>query len=107
MPAMLVGVVLRPIGTEFFPEDEREYSYVDVWLPEGSSLEATDRVTRDVESLIRRIGAKGAEGADGASGNRVRRMYITVGGSGPRFALGSGHTQLRADRCRNGERTGQ
>ena len=79
--AMFVGAASLPIGSEFFPDDLRDLGYVDVWLPEGSSLQRTDRAVREVEELIRELSS-----SDG--GERLASMYTTVGGSGPRFSPG-------------------
>lgn len=83
--ALLVGVIMLPVGTQFFPSDNREFFYVDLWLPEGSSLAATDSVTCQVEHLIRSLSQTEV---DGTVRQRLARLYSSVGSSGPRFALG-------------------
>ena len=83
--ALLVGAVMLPVGSEFFPDDNRDYLYIDVWLPEGSSLKATDRVVRDVERIVRELSPADA---GSTAGQRLARFYSSVGKSGPRFALG-------------------
>ncbi len=82
--ALLVGAVMLPVGSEFFPDDNRDYLYIDVWLPEGSSLEATDRVARRVEQILRDL----SPAEEGMTSQRLARFYSSVGRSGPRFALG-------------------
>ncbi len=83
--ALLVGAVLLPVGTEFFPSDKRDLLYIDVWLPEGSSYDATDRETHKVEALMERLSQ--VEGEDGKV-DRLKQYVSSIGGSGPRFALG-------------------
>ena len=66
--ALLIGAGSLPIGSQFFPNDARDYMYVDVWLPEGSSIQQTDEVTRQVEALMRRAVAVRERGSSRASG---------------------------------------
>ena len=82
---LLVVAFMLPVGSEFFPDDNRDYMYIDVWLPEGSSLSATSRVVDEVEQILRDLSP--IETGD-FSGDRLARHYSSVGGSGPRFALG-------------------
>ncbi|HEU4335503.1 MAG TPA: efflux RND transporter permease subunit, partial [Candidatus Eisenbacteria bacterium] len=52
--AFLVGVGLfNFLPNRFFPPAERNQFVVDVWLPEGSRLEATDQVVRRLEERVR------------------------------------------------------
>jgi multidrug efflux pump subunit AcrB len=83
--ALLVGVAYLPIGTQFFPSDKRDVFYVDVWLPEGSSLAATESVARQVETILRDTSKVETEDF---TGERLSGFYTSIGGSGPRFALG-------------------
>ena len=82
---LFIGAILLPVGTQFFPDDARDMLYIDIWLPEGSSLAATNSVARDVEQILREIAIQDSEEF---SGNRLARFYSSVGSSGPRFALG-------------------
>ena len=82
--ALFIGALLLPVGTQFFPDDARDLLFVDIWLPEGSSLAATDRVTRQVEQIMQELSQQDADG----SGQRLARFYSSIGSSGPRFALG-------------------
>ncbi|MEO1510950.1 MAG: efflux RND transporter permease subunit, partial [Planctomycetota bacterium] len=93
--ALLVGAGTLPVGSEFFPDDNRDFAYIDVWLPEGSSLARTDRATREVERLIRELSP--ATDESGAPIERLRQMYTSVGGSGPRFDLGVSPTPPSAN----------
>ncbi|HDZ21864.1 hypothetical protein LCGC14_0225940 [marine sediment metagenome] len=82
---LLVGACMLPIGSQFFPDDLRDILYIDVWLPEGSSLEMTNRATGQVEDIMRELSPYEDESF---SGERLASYYSSVGGSGPRFALG-------------------
>lgn len=42
------------IGKEFFPKAERDMFVIDVWLPEGFSLKATNRITRRIEQQLKK-----------------------------------------------------
>jgi len=62
-------------GMEFFPSTEPKEAYVDIRLPEGSTLDATDAVTREIEKIITEL--------DIANGHRdVKFMVATVGSQG-------------------------
>jgi len=67
---MLIPVV----GFSFFPEAERDQFTIDVWLPEGSSIEHTRRVVGQVEGLLR-------------SEEQVKDWVTYVGKGGPRFYM--------------------
>ncbi|MCD4824713.1 MAG: efflux RND transporter permease subunit [Phycisphaerae bacterium] len=82
---MLVGAIMLPIGSEFFPDDNRDILYIDIWLPEGTSVEATNLASRQVEQILRDLSPIQR---DGKSVERLRSYYASIGGSGPRFALG-------------------
>ena len=77
--ATLLAFLLSAIGfsrveQEFFPPSERPELLADIWLPEGMTFSATERVVKDLENRIRQ--EKGV--ADFAS---------YVGGNTPRFYL--------------------
>lgn len=72
----------------FFPKDLSYLFYVDVWLPEGSTLGATLEVTEEAEAVIREVLAdrKGAGPDDqGAPKKGLHTMTTFVGGGAPRF----------------------
>ena len=82
------GLMFTQLKTAFFPEDVQYWSYVEVWLPNGSSLMATDDVTRQVETVVRQTAARYAQDHPAApqkSGQLLRYMTSFVGGGGPRF----------------------
>lgn len=46
-------LLLRHLPQRFFPPAEREQFVIDVWLPEGSNIHATDAVMRRIEDELR------------------------------------------------------
>jgi multidrug efflux pump subunit AcrB len=75
------NALLPLIGSQFFPDGQRDQFFIDVWMPEGSSIAATDRVCRDVEAVLRETSA----GPDG--GERLANAVSFVGDGGPRIML--------------------
>jgi multidrug efflux pump subunit AcrB len=78
------GLYGRRIKIAFFPKDLSYLSYVDVWLPEDSTLAATRAKTLEVEAVI----AKAAD--DWAQTHDEHEPLLTSltefdGGGGPRF----------------------
>ena len=71
--AVVLGVLLFPwVPQVFFPKAERNQFVIDVWLPQGSRIEATDAAMRQVEACL--------------TGNRqVTHFAAFVGQSSPRF----------------------
>ena len=52
--AVIAGAfVLQHIPQRFFPFAERDQFVVDVWLPEGWKVEATDSAVRRIEAVLR------------------------------------------------------
>jgi outer membrane protein TolC len=50
----IVGVlILRLVPQQFFPLAERNQFVMDVWLPEGAKIEATDAAVRRIEDVLR------------------------------------------------------
>jgi len=79
------GLLVRSIGSSFFPKDLHDVFVVNLDLPEGSPI----RQTRDVAlDAIRQI--------DALEGKRVRSYTTFVGAGGPRFWL-SIEPEQRAD----------
>jgi multidrug efflux pump subunit AcrB/outer membrane protein TolC len=51
--AFLVGLgVLQLVKQQFFPLAERNQFVMDIWMPEGSRIEATDAAVRQIEQVI-------------------------------------------------------
>lgn len=59
---VLVGVIslYRAFGkgTEFFPSSDPKHVYVDIRLPEGTTLKRTDKIVAEIEDIIERIDAE-------------------------------------------------
>jgi multidrug efflux pump subunit AcrB/outer membrane protein TolC len=71
--AVIGGVVtLQHIPQRFFPFAERDQFVVDVWLPEGWKVEATDAAVRRIEAVLR-------------NEKEVVNYTSFVGSSAPRF----------------------
>ncbi|MDV7402152.1 hypothetical protein RZS08_62595, partial [Arthrospira platensis SPKY1] len=49
---LLAGVGFSFVPQQFFPASARPELLVDVWLPEGSSLAATETEARRLEALL-------------------------------------------------------
>ncbi|MEE2897065.1 MAG: efflux RND transporter permease subunit [Gemmatimonadota bacterium] len=51
--AVAAGAVLASmVDQQFFPPSERDEFAINVWMPEGTRLEATDRTTREIEQVL-------------------------------------------------------
>ncbi|MBI4616749.1 MAG: efflux RND transporter permease subunit [Planctomycetes bacterium] len=86
--AALAGALalLQVIGSQFFPPGYRDQCFVHIWLPEGSSIAATDRTAKEVEEILRKKSAK-----DGKE--RMVSSITFVGSGGPRLFLASSPEQ--------------
>jgi CzcA family heavy metal efflux pump len=88
-----VGTILlfagNSAGVEFFPETTPERAFVNVTLPDGSNVEASDRIVRFVESIIAGeedivnfvadVGAGNGDQMDfGAGGTAPHRSRLTL-----------------------------
>ena len=49
----LGGFIFSRLQVAFFPEDVQYWSYIDVWLPNDATLEATNQTARKVEQIVR------------------------------------------------------
>ncbi|MDP4116824.1 MAG: efflux RND transporter permease subunit, partial [Bacteroidota bacterium] len=71
--SFIVGLILLAITPQqSFPSVERNQFAVEVYLPEGSSLQQTDSVLKDIEGLLQKD-------------SRVKVVTSFVGTSSPRF----------------------
>ena len=71
----VLGIVgMGSVQQQFFPDSSRPEILVDVWLPEGASMEAMDEVTKRVEKRL-------------AAEPGVRSVSTWVGTGVPRFYL--------------------
>src|SRR5215813_13182605 len=86
---LAIGVVLMTqLKTSFMPEDVQYWSYIDVWLPNDASLDATNRTAQQVEQIVRAEAENFAQKhADkhGKTDYVLKSVTTFVGGGGPRF----------------------
>ena len=86
---LVIGVLLfGQLKLAFFPEDVQYWSYVDVWLPNASNLDATNQVAQNVERVVREESEQfGREHPtkDGTLNQILHYVTTFVGGGGPRF----------------------
>jgi len=70
---LVIGIgILSLVRQQFFPLAERDQFVMDVWLPEGSRIEATDAAIRNIEAVLRQK-------------TEVRSYTSFLGASAPRF----------------------
>ena len=65
-------VMMRVVPQRFFPTAERDQFVVDVWMPEGTRIEATDSVVTRIADVVRRV-------------SDVRTVATFTGAGSPRF----------------------
>lgn len=86
-------IVAMNTKTEFFPDDVQYWSYVDIWLPVGTPVGETRKVTDHAERVIadvieqyeqkHRVVLKDKDAPEGRQ--LLQSMTSFVGGGGPRF----------------------
>jgi len=83
---LLIGsfALIPGIGSQFFPAGSRDQFTIKVWLPEGSSIQATSKVVANLESIIEQassvvIGGKVLQ--------RLKNAIAYIGTGGPRIML--------------------
>jgi multidrug efflux pump subunit AcrB len=81
------GFIFSRLGTAFFPEDVQYWSYIDVWLPNDATLEATNQTARKVEQVVRERAEQFSKEHPSKDhpGDVLRYITTFVGGGGPRF----------------------
>ncbi|WP_444922730.1 efflux RND transporter permease subunit [Microbulbifer sp. DLAB2-AF] len=84
---LIAGVVLKTqLKNAFFPDDIQYLSYVDVWLQNDASIDATDNVAKQAEQVIRQTIEKYQKENGGNSDEPIlQALSTTVGGGAPRF----------------------
>jgi multidrug efflux pump subunit AcrB len=76
------------LKTSFMPDDVQYWSYIDVWLPNDTNLDATNQTAQQIEQIVRDEAEKFAKDHSGKNGKPEPILkYVTtfVGGGGPRF----------------------
>lgn len=87
--ALIAGIVLLPVSSEFFPEADRDQFAVKIRLPETATIDQTDRIAKQVEEVIRKLSpVREGETTYEALDHRLRAMRTMVGGGGSRWHLG-------------------
>ena len=67
---LVLGVFfMSQLKTSFMPEDVQYWSYIDVWLPNDTNLDATNQTAQQVEQIVRREAEKFAENRPERTGN--------------------------------------
>ncbi|MBI2887415.1 MAG: efflux RND transporter permease subunit [Chloroflexi bacterium] len=77
--ALAGGLAMLPLnllGREYAPQEDESQFSVNLQMPVGTSLAATDEAARQMEALLREV-------------PEVRRVYATVGGGGGGFGGGA------------------
>jgi len=82
---LLIGALMLPVGSEFFPKDIRDQFAVEVWLPESATIKQTDAAARQVEQILQRLSP--AKDKHGEPIEQIRAMRTMVGGGGARWYL--------------------
>ena len=91
--ALLVGALMLPVGSEFFPQDTRDQFGIEIWLPETASIEQTNRAAKQVEEILRKLSpltdddGNVVKDDDGKPVQKLRAMRTMVGGGGARWYL--------------------
>lgn len=84
--AVLVATLQLPVSSEFFPEDRRDQFFINVVLPETSTIQQTSDKVEEVELAIQKLSP--FKTADGTQVERLRTMRSLIGQGGARWALG-------------------
>src|SRR5262249_19255708 len=81
------GFSATRLRSSFFPKDLSYLSYVDITLPEDSSIDATRAVAADAGKIVQEVAERyGREhGTADASGHTLRALTTFIGGGAPRF----------------------
>ena len=81
------GFIFSRLSSAFFPEDVQYWSYIDVWLPNDATLEATNETAQKVEQLVREKAEQFSREHPQKDhpGDVLRYVTTFVGGGGPRF----------------------
>ena len=81
------GFIFSRLSSAFFPEDVQYWSYIDVWLPNDATLEATNETAQKVEQLVREKAEQFSREHPQKDhpGDVLRYVTTFLGGGGPRF----------------------
>lgn len=93
---LFVATTRLPVASEFFPKDMRDQFPIEVYLPESSTIEQTDAVVRQVETILQKLSPlQESDGqpivdADGVQVQQVRAFRSMIGRGGSRWYLSWG-----------------
>lgn len=74
---LLLGLAgMGKVQQQFFPDSSRPEVLVDLWLPEGTTIQATDEVARRFEKRIAK--EPGVESVTGWVGSGLPRFYLPL-----------------------------
>jgi multidrug efflux pump subunit AcrB len=81
------GLFASRLKTQFFPDDVQYWFYLDVWLPNGTPLSATNNTTLRAERVVRQVIADEARTVSKPEDqkNLLKSLTSFIGGGGPRF----------------------
>ncbi|WP_444931362.1 efflux RND transporter permease subunit [Microbulbifer sp. SSSA002] len=84
---LVLGVVIKSqLRNAFFPEDVQYLFYVDIWLQNDASIDATDNVAKTAEGVIREaIEAYERKHRKSTDEPILDGISTTLGGGAPRF----------------------
>ena len=84
--ALLYAALQLPVSSEFFPQDRRDQFYVEITLPETSTIAQTNQIVAQVEETIKKL-SPGRDPETGETVERLRTMRSMIGKGGARWAL--------------------
>ncbi len=99
---LFVVTTRLPVASEFFPRDMRDQFPIEVFLPENSTIEQTDAVARQVETILQQLSPQvDSDGqpltdTGGTTLQKVRGFRTLVGRGGSRWYLSWGPEPVNA-----------
>jgi multidrug efflux pump subunit AcrB len=81
------GFIFAQLSSAFFPEDVQYWSYIDVWLPNDATLEATNETAQKVEQIVheKAVQFSREHPQKDHPGDVLHYVTTFAGGGGPRF----------------------
>ncbi|MDP2228614.1 MAG: efflux RND transporter permease subunit, partial [Moraxellaceae bacterium] len=77
LSAFVLGIVgMTQVEQQFFPASNRPEMLVDIWLPEGASMAASEALVRRVDKELR--AEKGVASVSAFVGSSVPRFYLPI-----------------------------
>lgn len=83
---LMGGLYFKYIPQQFFPSAERDQFVIDVWMPQGSRIEATDEAMRKIEQILGND--ENVEHYASFTGESAPRFYYNVNPQHPDPAYG-------------------